>query len=316
MKLLSVIVPVYNVKPYLIKCMESILNQTYSNLQIILVDDGSTDGSQDICDEYAKKDNRIFVIHKENGGQSSARNAGMEKATGDYIGFIDSDDWIEPNMYCNLITQLEKHNADLAACSFYECKDNERKAIGSSKNIQVLNTEEIFLNKNKLRFLVWNKVFRKSCVHDLRFVLGQVYEDFHFCCQVFLQTKKLVYLDEPLYNYRISRPGNTNSSFKPGRMCIFNEFDELIRGLSERQYYKAREAMLIYALEFYRRLYKEACKLNASDDNKKTIRKNYVNYYKTCRNEKVKLAKGFYLFYFFPNFDVRRAIARQNRNSK
>ena len=117
MKLLSVIIPVYNVKPYLEKCVESIVDQTYHNLQIILVDDGSTDGSQTICDELAQKDSRIVVIHKENGGLSTARNVGMDRAKGDYIAFVDSDDWLERNMYEVLINQLEAHDADLVACS-------------------------------------------------------------------------------------------------------------------------------------------------------------------------------------------------------
>ena len=315
MKLLSIIVPVYNVKSYLKKCVESIINQTYTNLQIILVDDGSTDGSQTICDELAKKDSRIVVFHKENGGLSTARNTGLDHAAGEYIAFVDSDDWLEPNMYQDLITQIEEHNADMAVSSFYECKENEKNAIGDSKNVKVLNTEEIFSNKNQLRFLVWNKIFRNAFVENLRFVPGQVYEDFHFCRQAFLQTKKLVYLDSPLYNYRISRPGNTNSSFKPGRMCIFGEFDALINDLAELHYDKARVAMIIYALEFYRRLYKEAYELNGGENAKAIIRKNFVNYYNICRKEKVKLAKGMYLFYFFPDIDAKRTIARQKRNS-
>ena len=313
MKLLSVIIPVYNVKHYLEKCVESIVDQTYHNLQIILVDDGSTDGSQTICDELAQKDSRIVVIHKENGGLSTARNVGMDRAKGDYIAFVDSDDWLERNMYEVLINQLEAHDADLVACSFYECKGDEKKAVGDSKNISVFNTEEIFINKNQLRFLVWNKVFRRSFVEKLRFVPGQVYEDFHFCRQVFLKTKKLIYLDVPFYDYRISRPGNTNSSFKPGRMCIFGEFDALICDLTELHYDKARVAMIIYALEFYRRLYKEACELNASADIKEKIRKNFVKYYGICKKENIKLAKGLYLFYFFPNIDAKRSIAKQRK---
>lgn len=311
MKLLSVIVPVYNVKPYLEKCVESIVNQTYHDLQIILVDDGSTDGSQDICDEYAQKDSRIIVVHKENGGVSTARNEGMERAKGDYIAFVDSDDWLERNMYEVLINQLEAHEADLVACSFYECKGDEKKAVGDSKNISVFNTEEIFINKNQLRFLAWNKVFRRSFVEKLHFVPGQVYEDFHFCRQIFLKTKKLIYVDVPFYDYRISRPGNTNSSFKPGRMCIFGEFDALISDLTELHYDKARVAMIIYALEFYRRLYKEAYELNASADIKKKIRKNFIKYYGICKKENIKLAKGLHLYFFLPNFDAKRNIIKQ-----
>lgn len=129
--------------------------------------------------------NHIVVFHKENGGLSTARNTGLDHAAGEYIAFVDSDDWLEPNMYQDLITQIEEHNADMAVSSFYECKENEKNAIGDSKNVKVLNTEEIFSNKNQLRFLVWNKIFRKAFVENLRFVPGQVYEDFHFCRQAY-----------------------------------------------------------------------------------------------------------------------------------
>ena len=115
-ELITVIVPVYNVKDYLQQCVESICGQTYQNLEILLVDDGSTDGSGKICDELAKKDTRIKVIHKPNGGLSDARNAGLDVATGDYIGYVDSDDYIEPDMFEILLTNIEEHQADISCC--------------------------------------------------------------------------------------------------------------------------------------------------------------------------------------------------------
>ena len=114
---ISVIVPVYKVEPYLRKCLDSIINQTYRNLQIILVDDGSPDNCGAICDEYASKDSRIEVIHQENGGVSAARNAGLKLAAGDYIGWVDSDDWIEPDMYAYMLENMQKYEADIAVCS-------------------------------------------------------------------------------------------------------------------------------------------------------------------------------------------------------
>ena len=113
---ISVIVPVYKVEKYLDRCVESIVNQTYKNLEIILVDDGSPDNCPVMCDEWAEKDERIRVIHKENGGLADARNAGMNIATGDYIGFVDSDDWIEPNMYEVLLKNALKYDADISRC--------------------------------------------------------------------------------------------------------------------------------------------------------------------------------------------------------
>ena len=140
--LISVIIPIYNVEKYLNKCIDSIINQTYKNLEIILVDDGSPDNCPQICDEYAKKDNRIKVIHKKNGGVSSARNVGLINSTGNYIGFIDPDDYIEPIMYEKLLKVLKESNTLVSMCGFYKIKDNkiikidnyDEKIISSEKN--------------------------------------------------------------------------------------------------------------------------------------------------------------------------------------
>lgn len=115
---ISIIVPVYNIEKYIVRCIESILNQTYSNLEIILVDDGSTDSSGGICDEYAKKDDRIVVIHKVNGGLSDARNAGLKVVTGDYIGYVDGDDWIDSTMYEDMLSVMEAKDIKLSICRY------------------------------------------------------------------------------------------------------------------------------------------------------------------------------------------------------
>lgn len=120
--LISIIVPVYKVENYLSKCLDSMICQTYKNIEIILVDDGSPDNSGKICDDYAKKDSRIKVIHKENGGLSDARNAGLKIATGKYIGFVDSDDYISVEMYEKLYNQAKKEDADIACCNYYRVK--------------------------------------------------------------------------------------------------------------------------------------------------------------------------------------------------
>lgn len=122
---ISIIVPVYKAEPYLKKCIDSILNQTFKDFELILVDDGSPDRCGEICDEYALKDSRIKIIHKENGGQSSARNVGLDIAQGEYIGFVDSDDWIEPDMYKKLFKVLKNDNVDMAICNINSIKDKK-----------------------------------------------------------------------------------------------------------------------------------------------------------------------------------------------
>lgn len=313
-KLLSIIIPVYNVENYICECLDSVLGQSYTNIEVLLIDDGSTDKSGEICDEYQKKDSRVKVFHKENGGLSTARNVGIEQANGFYVAFVDSDDYIETTMYSQMISVLEKEKAELVVCAFNNVSDTKKECTGNSGNITSFNTEEIFLNKDKIRFLTWNKVYLKSKIDEIRFIPGQVYEDVYFNRHIFLRCTKVAYLDKPLYNYRVSRPGNTNSVFKLGRLCIFAEFDALQEQLEFCGYADAQNEMIIYAMEFYRRLYKEALELKADVSARKMIRKNYIEYFMKARKRHLKLKKGFYIFFFVPGMLCRRDIYLQNRN--
>lgn len=171
---LSVIVPVYKVEKYLPRCIESILSQTYSDLELILVDDGSPDNCPSICDEYMQKDSRVVVIHKENAGVSAARNDGLKIAKGKYIGFIDSDDYITPNMYEELITNLENNNCDLAIAGYdYVDESGNINRAYSSKENEILNQEQVlhhlFDINPTIRFVVWNKVFKENLIDGLLF---------------------------------------------------------------------------------------------------------------------------------------------------
>lgn len=207
---LSVIVPVYNAEKYINKCVESILNQTFTDFELILVDDGSLDSCGRICDEYAKKDSRVRVIHKENGGQSSARNIGLDVAKGEIIGFVDSDDDIEVNMYKNLIDYMDKERLDIAFCDVYLVRgDRIRKQSMYSGN-KVLNKKE-GLNDNlicKIDNAVWNKIYKKSIFDNLRFKEGIVYEDVRIMYKIFNKSQRSGYLKECLYYY-YKRPNST-----------------------------------------------------------------------------------------------------------
>jgi len=168
-KLISIIIPIYNVEKYLKQCIDSIINQTYINLEIILVDDGSTDNCGKICDEYGLKDNRIKVIHKQNGGLSSARNAGLDIAKGEYIGFIDSDDYVEKDMYENMYNTALKTNTKLVICNW--SVGNTGKWIKNKnfpkKNILTSNEALDFFYND---MYVWNKLYEKDIVQHLRFI--------------------------------------------------------------------------------------------------------------------------------------------------
>lgn len=217
MKKVSVIVPIYNVEDYLKCCVDSIVNQTYKNLEIILVDDGSPDNCGKMCDDFAKQDDRIKVIHKENGGLSDARNAGLDVASGDLIAFVDSDDYIDLNMVEVLVEALEKNDADISMCRYSKVyPDVETEDIGD-------NTESVFLKTDGLkeyllaRFVdpfVWNKLYRKEIIDNIRFVKGVLGEDNEFNYKVFLNSEKSVLIQKPLYKYRQERPGAiTESSY-------------------------------------------------------------------------------------------------------
>ncbi len=206
--LISIIVPIYNVEKYLNKCIESIVNQTYENIEIILIDDGSNDNSGIICDEYAKKDNRIIVVHKENGGVSSARNKGLKIAKGEWISFVDADDWIEQIFCQTLLNKVTQEQADIALCGYNRITDNQIEKINA-------NNQEVFLNSNEYLVKSLNpqtgfgfchmKLIKKEVLKSISFNERiEVGEDALFNIQLSTYIKKAVFLKQPLYNYRIN----------------------------------------------------------------------------------------------------------------
>lgn len=209
-KLISVIVPVYNVASYIRVCLDSICGQSYRNLEIILVDDGSTDASGRICDEYARRDSRIVVIHKQNGGLADARNAGLAAANGYYIGFVDSDDWIEESMYEKMYALCEEYHLDLIISCFVEeggyCNSTRRKFTDkfilldkeSLLNYYILNNTQCFITN-----AVWDRLYKRTLLCGLNFPKGRNYEDICYTTKAFLSAEKAGYIDAGLYHYRI-----------------------------------------------------------------------------------------------------------------
>lgn len=209
--MISVIVPVYKVEPYLRQCIDSILGQTYKELQIFLIDDGSPDGSGDICDEFARKDQRIKVFHTENRGLSAARNLGLDEAKGDIISFIDADDWIEPRMFEVLYEMLERTGADISACSFVE--ENSASIRLQCFEDRTYERKEIpvALLGSKINNSVWNKLYRREVFRSVRFPEGKYYEDIFAAPEILCGTKKIVCISEPLYHYRIRKGSITQT---------------------------------------------------------------------------------------------------------
>lgn len=204
-KLISVIVPVYNVERYLRECVDSIVNQTYKNLEIILVDDGSTDSSSDICEEYARTDSRIRVIHKENGGLSSARNMGLDNAHGEYVGFVDSDDYIACDMYEKLIKACKTNNSSIAICHAIVFNDGHKPIINRGYIKKDYCTEDkkiIFSNALVMSQSVCNKLFRKELFNEIRFPYERVTEDGYIIYDVLYRARRVSYVALGGYFYR------------------------------------------------------------------------------------------------------------------
>lgn len=216
--LISVIVPVYNVAPYLPRCVNSILNQTYGKLEILLVDDGSTDDSGRICEEYAKKDTRIRVLHKENGGLSSARNAGLDAASGRYIGFVDSDDWIEPEMYAQMLALMRESHAQVVVAGRYDVDGaSGEKVIGLCPQRQMCVSGEELAG----RIFLWDhcdssacdKLYCRELFEGIRYPEGKTCEDVPVTYRLALKAQRAVLCDQPFYNY-FHRSGSISKGAK------------------------------------------------------------------------------------------------------
>lgn len=219
MEKISVIVPVYNCAPYLNRCVDSILRQTFHNIELLLIDDGSTDSSGAICDEYAAKDPRVRVIHQANAGVSAARNAGLDAATGAYAGFVDADDWVDPAMFESLIQQAESTGADIVMCDAVTVWDSGRQ---EPDTIELLPESRLLrkadISPDILRLIagtVWRCLYRANIVSDIRFPWGIKFsEDRLFNLYAMGTAKEIVYLKKGLY-FRYIRSGSATMSYQP-----------------------------------------------------------------------------------------------------
>lgn len=215
MEKISVIVPVYKTEKYLDKCVESIVNQTYKNLEIILVDDGSPDDCPQFCDAWVKKDNRIKVIHKQNGGLADARNAGLSIAQGDYIGFIDSDDYIDLDMYECLINCAVENNADISGCFYRKIGKDFLNELGSDYSVKVFNSEDYLCEyylKNVLYFSCCNKIYKRELIGKTRFSPeAGLCEDGCFNYETSKKADVIVMINKPMYNYILREASLTNN---------------------------------------------------------------------------------------------------------
>ena len=205
-KTISVIVPVYKVEAYLNRCVESIVNQTYQDLEIILVDDGSPDRCPILCDEWAQRDKRVRVIHKENGGLSDARNAGLAASTGGYISFVDSDDWVESDFLQTMYDLRQKTQADIAECGvkYIDEHGNQLRQRGIPQEREELSRVDAvkrLIKEDGVYQTVWNKLYRRDTIGTVLFEKGKLHEDDYWTYQIFDKAKKVVVTNKLLYHY-------------------------------------------------------------------------------------------------------------------
>ena len=281
---ISIIVPVYNVEEYLEGCIESILNQTFKDFELILVNDGSTDKSSEICNKYKEIDSRIKVIHKDNGGLSSARNAGLNIARGKYIGFVDSDDTIHPRMYEILYDLIKKHKADISCCNYKNIytlcteynTDIEQAEVIEMDNIQAINN--LYDKEIGVRLVVaWNKLYSKHLFDDIRYEVGRIHEDEFIIHRILYKCRKIVYANNELYHY-LQREGSIMSkiSYKKKVDALLSQSDRMRFcrkvGLIDMCNYISK----IYEYNFFT-LYKEICKnINSETELLNEIRKDFI----------------------------------------
>ena len=264
----SIIVPVYNVESYLDKCLNSLVNQTLKDIEIIVINDGSTDNSQKIIDKYSKKYKNIINIAKENGGVSEARNLGLEKASGEYIGFLDSDDWIEPDMYELMYQKAKTENFDIVACDTQAIYNDKKVYISSNIKEDNVSNKELMIDAYAV---IWNKIYKKEILKGIKFNKGMNFcEDVEFLYMVYSKVKTIGVIKEPLHNY-LQREGSLTYVYDKKLYKLLEAMDDVL------DYYKKNKILDKYFDEveytYARYLYATFIKRMAKTRNKEEFNK-------------------------------------------
>ncbi len=281
--LISIILPIYNVKTYIPKCMDSIFAQTYENLEIIMIDDGSTDGGGRLCDDYAAKDTRIKVYHKENGGISDARNYGISKVSGEYMSFIDPDDYVDKDYIEYLYSLIRKYDTKMSICQHRVHYDD-----GSLKEYGDRGDEELVTEKCLERLLyhdvidtaAWGKLYHKSILQNVRYPKGKLYEDTAVTYAFMVECDGIAVGYESKYNYIFHDVSISNSTFKESKFDLIDVTDKMTNAIEET-YPSLKEAAI------RRRVYARFATLNFMLDVKgyKEKKKEYIDYIKKYKKQ-------------------------------
>ncbi len=300
--LISIIVPIYKVEKYLNQCIKSIVNQTYSNLQIILVDDGSPDSCPEICDKWKCLDDRIEVIHKSNGGLSDARNAGICIACGEYLGFVDGDDFIKEDMYEKLLYALEKYHADISCCGRYIYNAVSQKCQKKfvSDEIKVYSANKFMKEILRGRIVdeaTWDKLYKRSLFENVQYPEGEINEDIVTIPKLLIKSKKIVHIGEPLYYYRVVLTGISKSPYSKKNSIVLNHIYYVEKIVKENFKNIEKEVNVFKGRYSYSHLYKLSLD--------KRIKQEFQNDYK----EYIKIFKSVFLNVLFSDsFSVKEKL--------
>lgn len=290
-QLISIIVPIYNVEKYLKECIESIINQTYKNIEIILVDDGSPDNCGIICDEYSQKDKRIIVIHKENGGLSDARNKGIDIAKGDYLTFIDSDDFVNIDYIEKLYNSIKLNNTKLAQCGISKVNENNEIIERLNYDENYIKTSHEILNELYGKHLienvvVWNKMYAKELFENIRFPVGKIHEDEFTTYKIFYSVDRISLLSDCLYNYRQTNESIIGKKFNKKRLNLLEALEERMDFFKNRNEIDLYEKTLKFYIEELRLYY---IKVKKYIENSKEIQQDIKRKYKIEYKKFVKI---------------------------
>lgn len=291
MEQVSVIVPIYNVEKYLNRCVSSIVQQTYKNLEIILVDDGSPDNCPAMCDTWKEQDSRIKVVHKKNGGLSDARNAGLEVASGDYVAFVDSDDWIEKDYISFLLSALLKTDADVAACEVRIIQENEAVSpiAEDMPDVEVVKPREALddlLQGKGFRAVAWNKLYRRELIKGEKFAVGKLHEDEFFSYRIYDKAERLTFVGVPLYNY-VQRSGSIMTTFSSRHLDVLDAYLQRLELLKKKYpdlYVRDKVSICAACINYYCDIMIHGCadQINAKKQVKKKRRQVKITLQDIC----------------------------------
>lgn len=318
--LISIIVPIYNAEKFLLRCLESISNQTYANIEIILVDDGSTDKSKEICDSFVNRDKRFTYLYKENSGVSDARNFGLDNANGEYIGFCDADDWMEQDMLEKLMSSAIENDADAAVCSYtYDMNPSESKEDDTDVIDSISAYRRIF-SDYKFGGFIWNKIFKKSLIDNLRFNPDiRIYEDTLFSSEAILRANKVCCINSELYHYYYNFDSATKANFSKDTSSLeaLKLLVEKTSSVDEIASQHAKKQLITYYSYYMLAL----CELAGfSKDKYNEIKKEAKSFYSrelleiSGRNEKIKIR--LFLSGTFGFWILRKLWNYQNQKKK